>query len=124
VNDAGADARERAYAAYEARLRDAYKTPEEGNGDRRFCPKCDGAGLDQNLAECPLCHGEGTVPADYEGDEDEVLENTETHTEGMGHNRRRVDHRTVAQMMRDHQVRMSSIYEKFDHELSEAWRRS
>jgi hypothetical protein len=54
-----------------------------------------GSGLDQKLADCQACHGEGSVPSDY---------------------------RTVAQMMRDHQNQMADIYEKFDHELSEAWR--
>jgi hypothetical protein len=99
VGDAGADGREHAYAAYEARLRDSYKTPagaEEGDGER-FCPECEGSGLDQKLADCQACHGEGSVPSDY---------------------------RNVAQMTRDHQNKMADIYDKLDHELSETWRRS
>ena len=74
--------------------------------------------------ECPICNGDGSVPSDYEQTEDEVPENTSTQHEGLGHNRRRVDHRTVAQMMYDHQNKMTDIYDKLDHELSEAWRRS
>jgi hypothetical protein len=117
------DARRRvndAYDAYERDLITAYQNPV-GFGFT-ICPGCSGSGLDQNLAECPLCHGKGTVLADYEGDEDEILDNTETHTEGMGRNRRRVDHRTVGQMTRDHQNKMADIYDKLDHEMSEAWR--
>jgi hypothetical protein len=70
--------------------------------------------------ECEICAGTGTVPAVYE---ESAERNAETHHEGLGRNRR-VDHRTVAQMMRDHQNKMADIYDKFDHELSEAWRRS
>jgi len=33
------------------------------------------------------------------------------------------DHRTVAQIVRDHQTKMADIYDKLDRELSEAWRR-
>jgi hypothetical protein len=88
-------ARDAAYHDYEKALTTAYKNP--------------------------ICHGEGSVPADYE---DEIEEHVSSHHEGMGRNRRRVDHRTVAQMMRDHQNKMTDIYDKLDHELSEAWRRS
>jgi hypothetical protein len=34
------------------------------------------------------------------------------------------DHRTVAHMMCDHQNKMTDIYDKFDHEPSETWKRS
>src|SRR5262249_58716373 len=62
-------------------------------------------------------NGEGSVPADYEGGEDEIGEHVSTHHEGLGRNRRRADHRTVAEMMRDHQNKMTDIYDKLDHEL-------
>jgi len=58
-------ARDAAYHDYEKALTTAYKNP--------------------------VYHGEGSVPADYEEDEDQIERNVATHHEGLRRNRRRVD---------------------------------
>jgi len=98
------DARDAAYLAYDQDLTNRWCRPHAN--------------------ECPICNGDGSVPSDYEQTEDEVRKNTSTHHEGLGRNRQRVDHRTIAQMMYDQQNKMTDIYDTFDRELSEAWRRS
>jgi DnaJ-class molecular chaperone len=116
-------ARDAAYSAYERELTTAWR----GNRSRadaaaeRLCPDCDGSG-EIDGEECDSCGGTGMLA--YEGNAEEAERNTETHHEGLGRNRRRVDHRTVQQAMRDHQNKMADIYDKLDHELSETWRRS
>jgi DnaJ-class molecular chaperone len=121
--DAPLRARDAARADYERELTRAWR----GNRScadaaaERLCPDCDGSG-EIDGEECGSCGGTG-MPA-YEGNAEEAERNTETHHEGLGRNRRRVDHRTVQQAMRDHQNKMADIYDKLDHELSETWRRS
>jgi DnaJ-class molecular chaperone len=117
--------RDAAYSAYERELTTAW----QGNRSRadaaaeRTCPDCDGSGLGKYGDACKTCSGTGIVPTDYEESAEEVERNAETHHEGLGRNRRRVDHSTAEQMMRDHQNKMIEIYKKLDHELSETWRR-
>jgi hypothetical protein len=124
--DAPLLARDAAYSDYERELTTAWR----GNRSRadaaaeRTCPDCDGSGLGKYGDTCKTCSGTGTVPADYEESAEEAERNAETHHEGLGRNRRRVDHRTIEQMMHDHQNKMTDVYDKLDHELSETWRRS
>ncbi len=92
------------------------------NGDEKECPACASTGIDDDGEPCPVCHGEGMVPADYEDDPDEIARNTQTGIEGLG--ARRTDSRSLAQMMRDHQDKMADIYDNLDRELRERWRQS
>jgi len=50
-----------------------------------------------------------------------TMTKTKTKTTNSGE-RATSDHRTVAEMMRD-QTAMADIYDKFDRELSQTWRR-
>jgi hypothetical protein len=105
-DDAGAHAKAGAYADYETQLRDAYKTLPAFGGD----PTIIGAGehSPRGAKEGTPCTT-GTVPAEYEQKEDEVPENTATHTE--------INHRDVGRMIR---VR---VYADHGRKLSETWRR-
>jgi hypothetical protein len=112
-----------AYDEYERTLTSAYKQDAVDDEDEMLCPRCGGSRLAENgRDECPVCNGDGSVPSDYEGNEDEAFDNAPTHHEGLG--APRTDSRSVEQMMRDHQNKMADIYDKLDHTLSEAWRRS
>jgi hypothetical protein len=146
--DARRKAIEAAYAVYDADLANSYKNPPTGADERqaigqragdlctvggkpdvrtdaapasaeRLCPDCDGSG-DIDGKECDTCGGTGMVDDDYVENAQDIVRNAATHTESA----RRRDHRTVAQMMRDHQNKMADIYNKLDYELSEKWRRS
>jgi hypothetical protein len=103
------------------RTSDVRRRRTDAAADKDY-PECAGTGLDDNLEECQVCHGEGTVPADNESDEAETFENTQTHHEGLG--ARHTDSRSIKQMMRDHQNKMADVYDELDQELSETWRRS
>jgi hypothetical protein len=114
-----------AYADYERDLATAWRGSHADAATERTCPDCDGTGVVAYGAEqCKTCSGTGTVPADYEESAEDAELNAETHHEGLGRNQRRVDHRTIEQRMRDHQNKMTDIYDKLDHELSEKWSRS
>jgi hypothetical protein len=102
VTDAGnRAARQAAYDTYHTTLENAWR----GNADPGF-------GGDDT------CGGTGMVDH-YEENAEDIVRNAATHTESARHR----DHRT-AQMMRDHQNEMADIYDKLDHDLSQAWRRS
>jgi hypothetical protein len=103
-------ARDAAYRDYEIELVNAYKTPMGFGGD----PSITSFGVRGSVSQ----REGGTGMLDYEANAEDVVRNAATHTESAC----RRDHRTVAQMMRDHQNKMADIYEKFDHELSEKWR--
>jgi hypothetical protein len=108
TSDAAIRARDAAYADYERDLVNAYKNPPGFGGDPSIT----------SFGSVGQREG-GTGMLDYEANAEDIVRNAATHTESA----RRRDHRTVAQMMRDHQNKMADIYEKFDHELSEKWRR-
>jgi hypothetical protein len=104
-------ARDNAYFDYERDLTSAYKNPVGFGGD----PSITGAG-----ERGPVGQREGgTSMLVYKENADNIVGNAPTHTESAC----RRDHRTMQQMMRDHQNKMTEIYDKLDHELSERWRR-
>jgi hypothetical protein len=135
TSDAAMRARDKTYADYEKDLVDAYRIPpsfqgvlrggglspdivQRGWGDatcERTCPDCDGSG-EIGGGECETCAANGVVEQNAEG----IMRNANVHPEST----RRVDCRSVTQMMRDHQNKMSDAYDKLDRELSETWRRS
>jgi hypothetical protein len=131
-DEAGNYAKARAYRQYETQLCDAYKQvrgdaapnphDDDDDGDEIVCPRCGGSGLDENGSdECPTCNGDGSVPADYE--EEEEVADPQSDSEGLGRNRRNVDSRSIGQMVRDHQAAMAEIYEAYDYSLAQQWRR-
>jgi hypothetical protein len=88
--------RDAAYADYDRELTGAWRgdrSPTNAHAERAR-PDRDGNGL-------------GKRGGDHEDDEDEG---------------RRVDSRSVTQMLQDHQHKMAGIYDQLDHELSEKWR--
>jgi hypothetical protein len=101
-DDAGAHAKAEARRCYENSLVNAWRDP---------------IGLRDSATDTDA-HGGIRAGEKFEDPDDE--ENGEEDDKS----RRRLDARSVQQVMRDHQVRMSSIYERFDRELSETWRRS
>jgi hypothetical protein len=94
-DDAGASAKAEARRRYETALVDAWRNP---------------VGLNDSVTDAADAHRGIRAREEFEDPDDD------------DESRRRVDARSVQQMVRDHQVRMSSIYDKLDHELSEAWR--
>jgi hypothetical protein len=103
------DAREAAYREYQKYVQDAYKHPIGFGGD----PTITGFGERGNVGQ----REGGTGMFDCEESAD--VPNAATHSESARHR----DHSTVEQMMRDHQNKMADVYDKFDCELSEKWRR-
>ena len=117
---------------YERTLTTAYRTPSGCGGDPRrrdaaatrsneegVCPDCGGYG-EINGQTCQRCGGSGEI-GDHGDNEDDIVAN-ETNTEGLGRNRS--DSRSVNQIMRDHQTKMSKLYADIDRDLAEQWRRS
>jgi hypothetical protein len=84
------------------------------------CPDCGGDG-EINGQICQRCGGSGEI-GDHGDNEDDIVVEVETNTEGSGRNR--TDNRSVNQIMRDHQTRMSKLYADIDRDLAEQWRRS
>jgi flagellar biosynthesis GTPase FlhF len=101
--------RQAAYDAYDERLENQWRGDAVGDAAQDARRK-------RSVKYDPRGRLEQTVETEEETDDDDELERqTSDH---------RRDHRTVAQMMRDHQNKMADIYDKLDHELSETWRRS
>jgi hypothetical protein len=110
---AGAHAKEVAYRRADAEMVNAWRNPPTNATNSRACPECDGSGLGENGEDdCPSCGGTGALDADYERKAEEAA------------SRRGSDSRSVNQIVRDHQANMARMYDEFDHELSETWRRS
>jgi hypothetical protein len=115
VNDAAArEARARMYALKDVEYENAWRGPNA------TCPWCRGSGEGEAGGECETCRGEGVLNASYETNAEEAYRNTATHHESLP---RRIDHRSVDQMVRDHRVHMARLYDACDRELTEAWRR-
>jgi hypothetical protein len=108
---AGAHAKEVAYRRADAEMVNAWRNPPT-NANSRVCPESDGSGSDKKSEDnCPACGGAGTLDAGSSKEEEAEL-------------RRGSDSRPVNQIVRDHQANIADIYDKLDHALSEAWRRS
>jgi hypothetical protein len=102
-----------AYKSYETALTSAWRTPvklgdteemeEDGDDDEIDCPTCQGSGaIGNNL--CPACAGQGSVPAI------------------VASNNQNNDRRTIQQKMQDHKLQMSSVYDAYAEEISQAWK--
>jgi hypothetical protein len=89
-------------------------------GPNATCPSCSSGEADDG-SECETCCGEGILNPSFEANAEEAYRNTATHHESLP---RRIDHRSVDQMVRDHRAHMASIYAAYNYEMSEAWRRS
>jgi hypothetical protein len=81
---------------------------------------CDIGTADRRVPRYKEEREEDDDDGEYRESEEEIVNNASTHTESSI----RRDHRTVAQMMHDHQKKMADIYNKLDHELRETWRQS
>jgi hypothetical protein len=89
-----------AYASYERDLVNAYKRP---------------AGLNDSVTDALRVQG-------YEPEKDDEDEDEDDDDDEEEESRRRVDARSVQQLMQDHRQRMDDVYGRYDQELSEAWR--
>ena len=125
LDDAAGDhAKARAYQSYQDELTSAYKNPPTGRADatseqgERLCPDCNGSG-EVDGEECDTCAGTGVVVDDYEETAEEIGRNASTHIETV---RSRSDSRSISQMMRDHENRMTEIYDAYDQSLAQQWR--
>jgi hypothetical protein len=100
-------------------LPDAWERAHAGHFDQhdatRVCSYCSGAGRDEDGATCTVCGGTG-----YETSAEQIEHNASTHTESASPRR---DHRSIQQMMSDHQQHMAQLYEAADAERCDAWRR-
>jgi hypothetical protein len=115
VNDAATrEARARMYALKDVEYENAWR------GLNATCPSCSSGEADDG-SECETCCGEGILNPSFEANAEEAYRNTATHHESLP---RRIDHRSVDQMVRDHRAHMASIYAAYNYEMSEAWRRS
>jgi hypothetical protein len=119
--------RQAAYDAYQTDLESSWRHPPsvrrdaaEQQGDERLCSDCLGSG-EIDGEECTTCGNTGMVDADNEENAEDIVRDIATHTESA---RRSSDSRSISQMMRDHENRMTKIYDAYDQSLAQAWRRS
>jgi hypothetical protein len=102
ISDAALRARDAAYRDYENQLLNAYKGKHDAASvEESVCPDCSGSG-EINGQPCRRCEGTGEI------DEDEPDTS---------------DHRSIGQRMRDHQTRMDKLYEGYDQQICDAWRK-
>jgi hypothetical protein len=93
-----------ALAEYERELTNRWRCGDQ----ERACEACDGTGEDGSGNDCPVCNGEGFIPAAYERSPDEAVRHSQTAHEGL--DRRSNDSRSLNQMMHDHRQRMARLY--------------
>ena len=115
---------DKAYSAYDAGLREAWRTPPTGaDGAPRYEDFDDDVDFDVDE--------DGGDDGDDNADETVARATTPSEsgwpserTYRQARRRRETDHRTVDQMIRDHETSMAAIYTAYDRELSETWRQS
>jgi hypothetical protein len=105
VTDAGQQARDESYSDYLRELTTAWEgnkaRPADATNARKIAKRDPEGRLESTLEE-----------------EESFVRNAATYTEST----HRRDHRTVEQMIHDHQNNMAKIYDKFDRELGERWK--
>lgn len=99
-----------AYQQYERELTNRWRLGDQ----ERTCSECDGGGEDEAGNDCPVCGGEGVLPA--------ANETTDTQTAHASLAQRNDDSRPLAQRMQDHKRTMDALYRARDAELENAWR--
>jgi hypothetical protein len=99
-----------AIAEYERELTNRWRLGDQ----ERTCSACDGSGEDEAGNDCPVCGGEGVLPA--------ANETTDRQTAHASLAQRNDDSRPLAQRMQDHKRTMDALYRARDAELENAWR--
>ena len=117
------------YDRYDQALVDAWK----GNDREGYSACSEGAKATGDAMTVDEAYSDEDGGDDGDDNADETVARATTHSESgwpsertyrQARRRRETDHRTVDQMIRDHETSMAAIYTAYDRELSETWRQS